>query len=96
MVDMYCLHDEESSSGVWSKMYIIGPVSLDSPLWLSQAFRNGGEILIYNITYLKLFFLKFYFFELIYVTYIFTFKKLKNINYEYVVKKPKFMCKKSK
>ncbi|XP_017240081.1 putative F-box protein At3g17480 [Daucus carota subsp. sativus] len=46
MVDMYSLDDEESSSGVWSKMYSIGPVCLDSTQWLSQAFRNGGEILI--------------------------------------------------
>ncbi|XP_017237881.1 uncharacterized protein LOC108210930 [Daucus carota subsp. sativus] len=46
MVDMYCLDDEDSNSGIWSKMYSIGPVYLDSHQWPSQAFRNGGEILI--------------------------------------------------
>ncbi|XP_017240091.1 putative F-box protein At3g17480 [Daucus carota subsp. sativus] len=46
MVDMYCLDDEDSNIGVWSKMYSIGPVYLDFYQWPSQAFRNGGEILI--------------------------------------------------
>ena len=46
MVDMYCLDDEESGSGVWSKMYTIGPVYFDHNQRLLHAFRNGGEMLI--------------------------------------------------
>ncbi|KAL1825910.1 hypothetical protein ACET3Z_012688 [Daucus carota] len=46
MVDMYCLDNEESGSGVWSKMYIIGPVNFGYNQRLLHAFRNGGEILI--------------------------------------------------
>nr|XP_017240077.1 PREDICTED: putative F-box/kelch-repeat protein At3g17280 [Daucus carota subsp. sativus] len=46
MVDMYSLDNEEYSSGVWSKMYSIGPVYFCSNQRLLHAFRNGGEILI--------------------------------------------------
>ncbi|XP_017240964.1 putative F-box protein At3g17490 [Daucus carota subsp. sativus] len=46
MVDMYSLDNEESSSGVWSKMYKIGPVNFGYNQRLLHAFRNGGEILI--------------------------------------------------
>ncbi|XP_017240095.1 probable F-box protein At5g47300 [Daucus carota subsp. sativus] len=46
MVDMYSLDNEESSSGVWSKMYSIGPVYFCSNQRLLHAFRNGGEVLI--------------------------------------------------
>lgn len=48
-VDFYSLDDEESPSGVWSKMYSIGPIDLSAPYWgLSQGFKNGGEILIFK------------------------------------------------
>ncbi|XP_017240092.2 F-box protein At5g42460-like [Daucus carota subsp. sativus] len=46
MVDMYSLDNEESGSGVWSKMHIIGPVNFGYNQRLLHAFRNGGEILI--------------------------------------------------
>lgn len=48
IVDIYSL-DEESPSGVWSKMYSIGPIDLSCSYWsLSQGFKNGGEILIFK------------------------------------------------
>lgn len=45
-VDIFSL-DGESPSGVWSKMYSIGPIDLSSGYWaLKQGFKSGGEILI--------------------------------------------------
>ena len=44
-VDIYSL-DEETQSGVWSKMYTIGPIDLYRKTWRLSQFRNGGEILI--------------------------------------------------
>lgn len=44
-VDVYSL-DEESDSGVWSKMYTIESITIcNQQCWLSNCFRTGGEIL---------------------------------------------------
>ncbi|XP_074330134.1 putative F-box protein At3g17480 [Apium graveolens] len=46
MVDIYSL-DEESHTGVWSKIDSIGPINIFvGNLSVSQCFKNGGEILI--------------------------------------------------
>lgn len=51
MVDIYSL-DEESHTGVWSKMDSIGPINIFmGTLSLSQCFQNGGEILIDGFVY---------------------------------------------
>lgn len=42
LVDVYSL--EEKGSGVWTKMYSLGPLNFHEPGFLTQGFQYGGEI----------------------------------------------------
>lgn len=47
LVDMYSLDDEDSDTGVWTKMFTVGPLDIRYGEWLkSHCYKNGGDILI--------------------------------------------------